>query len=672
MPKTSSAASSASYLSSSTKLPRLGSRKVIEEEDCPISSPERVERLSSANSKLQSPKSNYSSPTAKSGVSIRERAFSRARSGMVQPILLSSDDEDGNGGTFYLTEVGTMAKKKLRKKKIVGWNVKEVELTADGPLPFELKFDPLIDNLMKNIRISDSDIKAVFEKNFSPYNHLNRSIIQNSFWFVYSLFFQDKPEVCERFISELSLDSAKFALNLGRHHRDAFFEVYHLAVAYCILKALRKHFSACKKLFTTNFKVRVYEVICEVFLGIRYKREFLHSQRTKYFPKKSEDTFFEKLLRKQSKKSTETSKSKKKEVDQSTVSKSTTAPRPDSASEKEFYSSSEEEEETPDEMEEIDNTSKDHISDQIQKLGLDENYHALPSEVLEQEIEAIENRKKKLKLANKEASKSNVEQGKKQKELSPRIRNPEYFKYFSNGQTAPMQDKYWYTFQMSPLMLKALRKPPAEFALNYTSPELGKNKVRLIHKDGFSKPIFFGSLSDPNKLVNNVKKFQKVWNPDSIEEVEKVRQRLKTNKEMRKRSTQESDRDIRWIKGSTREELRVIEQEKREVLQNKDSVSNVCNQIIKKNIEESTSRAEKRYQTVPSSNFKGSAFATVLHENYNTMNKKLQKLDKLLSTTGDRCLITKEQHLKEEEDLGTDLDKKDPPKALNVSLFDYL
>ncbi|KAG2385913.1 hypothetical protein C9374_003062 [Naegleria lovaniensis] len=631
-----------------------------------------------------------SSRTNSGGGTPQVRSLSRIRSGIL--LLgssmnlhgsLSDDDEDENNSdrstsahTFHLTEVASalVMKKKMRKtKKIVGWTVKEVEIGMDSKLPFELKFNALINNLNKNIHFPDSEAKAMFEKHFDPNNELNRRIIENSFWFVFSVFFQDHSEVCERFISVLAKDVARFSLTLGRQNRDVFFEVYHLAVSYCILKAFRKHFSGSKKEFTTNFKTRVYELICEVFLGIRYKRDFLHIQRMKYFPKKSEDTFLEKLIRKQQTKknkmdSSSGSKAKKKE-DFTSMSRATSL-RPDSPPEGDFYSSSEEEDEIPDEMEEIENAStrQESVSDPIQKLGLDENYHCLPKEVLEQENEEIENMKKKMKMSNKATI--NPETGKKQKQLSPRMRNLDYVKHLSHSDI--MKEKYWGTFSMSPLMMRALGKPPPEFSLNYTSPEMGKNKVRLINKDGFSKPVFFGSLSDPQKLLNNVKKFQKVWHPDSLEEVGKVKERLKTNKELKERNTKEAQRDIRWIKGSTKEELKQIEKEKSDVLKNKETISTVCSQILKKRSEGTTSRVEKRYQGVESHNFKGTAFASVIYENYTDLNKKLTRLDKLLSATGDRCFITKEQHLKEEAELHYDLDTKDPPKAHNVSLFDYL
>lgn len=618
------------------------------------------------------------------------RSLSRLRSGVMllgsslnlRGSLSDDDDEENNSDrsnsahTFHLTEVASAIamKKKLRKtKKIVGWTVKEVEITMDNKLPFELKFTALVNNLNKNIHFSDAETKAMFEKQFDPNNELNRRIIENSFWFVFSVFFQDNSEVCERFISVLAKDVARFSLTLGRHNRDAFFEVYHLAVSYCILKAFRKHFSGSKKEFTSNFKVRVYELICEVFLGIRYKREFLQKQRMKYFPKKSEDTFLEKLIRKQQTKknkmdSSAGAKAKKKE-DFASISRAASL-RPDSPPEGDFYSSSEEEEEIPDEMEEIENAStrQETVSDPIQKLGLDENYHSLPKEVLEQEYEEIEAMKKRTKMANKTTI--NQETGKKQKQLSPRMRNLDYVKHLSHSDI--LKEKYWGTFSMSPLMMRALGKPPPEFSLNYTSPEMGKNKVRLINKDGFSKPVFFGSLSDPQKLLNNVKKFQKVWHPDSLDEVDKVKERLKTNKEIKERNVKEAQRDIQWIKGSIKEELKQIEKEKAEVLKNKESISGLCTQILKKRSEDASSRIEKRYQAVESHNFKGTAFASVIYENYSELNKKLSRLDKLLSATGDRCFITKEQHLKEEAELQYDLDTKDPPKAHNVSLFDYL
>jgi len=255
--------------------------------------------------------------------------------------------------------------------------------------------------------------------------------------------------------------------------------------------------------------------------------------------------------------------------------------------------------------------------------------------------------------------------------MSPRLQNADYVTFLS-GDSDKLKEKYWYTLSMSPLVMRAMKKVPPEFSLNYSTPELGKNVVRLIKKDGFSQPTFFGSLNDPKKLLSNIKKYHKVWNPESTSEIKISTMRQNLSKEMNQRNNREAKRDIHWIKSSTRAELTQIEKEKKDLIKNKANITQLCEQLVKKSEEEATSKTEIRYQTVESHNFKGSAFAGVVFENTTRLEKKLNKLQKLLNNTSEICFITKEEHKREEADLSCDLDSRDPPKALNVSLLDYI
>ncbi|KAL9656189.1 hypothetical protein ABK040_007806 [Willaertia magna] len=572
---------------------------------------------------------------------------------------------NNHNNLFALTEINgnnatspTMMRKRMKKtekkKKSVGWNVNEIEITENNPLPFNLKYNSLVDNLLKNIRFPDENSKRVFDKYFCPNNPLNQIILKDTFWFVFCTFFKPKDQPAGlRFVKELSVNTAKYFLSIKREDKDTFLDVYHFALSYCILKALKKHFSASKKLFTLNFQVRVYELICELFNGVKYKRESLIMKRIKYFPLKSEESYFEKLKRKQKKK--KNSKKKRSEslddrVDRESVdiSRATTSTsKTESYLEKDFYSSSEDEEDNSREFESVFYSQKQEpLSSVIQKLGIDENYHCLPVSFLDQEVESP---KKKIIQEEVALEVNNIN---KKKLLSPRITSSSYNEYFYSEEK--LKEKYWDTFTMSPLVNKALEKEPTEFAAK---------KVRLLHKDGTSNSLFRTCTEEDN--IKNISKYNEIWNPLSATEIKKSKLRQRAQHEQAIKNIKETRKDIKRIRQTAKEEKRILENERRDILNSKTKVSDLCKQIISeqgKNI-----KIERMFQS-ECLKFKGEYIASTLKEKSFVIEQKLAKVEKIILEARE-VEISKEEHQMAEQEMEIDYDKRDPPNGLNVSLF---
>jgi hypothetical protein len=234
----------------------------------------------------------------------------------------------------------------------------EIQFKSIHAPPIDIRYTELFENIADKIQLPSRAESEIFRKYFC--SEANQEITSRLFWYVFCAFFQpNELENTDEMMNDLSKLTTNFFWLMDKNHRNKFFDSYHIAMSFAIIKALQKHFPGSKKRFSSNFKLRVFELISELITGIRLRRYYLLGKRNKLFPRKKRD-ILEVLMHKQEKMRPPPSSRRKR--------------TPDTNFMKGFYSSSDEEEDDGIEAEVASmENSKEDIKSFTANLGRDDS-----------------------------------------------------------------------------------------------------------------------------------------------------------------------------------------------------------------------------------------------------------------------------------------------------------
>jgi len=155
--------------------------------------------------------------------------------------------------------------------------------------PFQIKTDILTRTVLSKMKLEPKK-QAMFAKHFDTEE--SKAIISDMFWFSFVAFFEpsklEEGEMLTHF-EKMAATTTKFFWNVKREERDQFFDMYHYAVSYSIVRALKKHFKGSKDYFTREWQLRVFELMSELFTGIRLRKNLLKQKCIQMFPQKKKD-----------------------------------------------------------------------------------------------------------------------------------------------------------------------------------------------------------------------------------------------------------------------------------------------------------------------------------------------------------------------------------------------
>jgi hypothetical protein len=554
--------------------------------------------------------------------------------------------------------------------------------------PIEIRFKDLFENVIGSIHIPDKSESAAFKEYFC--SEMSQKIISNLFWYVFCAFFQPNGLVSMQDIMEdLSKTSTQFFWFMKKEDRNSFFENYHLAVSFAINKALRKHFPGSKKRFTPNFKIRVFELVSEIVTGIRLRPSYLLRKKDKLFPRKKRDILEVLRREKEKMKNENVSRKKKKNAESPSAAEMAKSNKGFYSSSEEEEQGLEAEFNEIENFEDIMAPTKQLGANDIILLKYDKKKKdgkKIEEGDHEHEKEEDANKtniaeaamsfeaEKQQEGQPKEPPKKNDKEKEKQANVveamlkpSPRFESEVYRKALTQllmtkqgryvpterrsrtssrlsnreDEDAAMGDdegeseqtkrsasnisdrdkRFWSTYSMSPLVGRHVPKP---IEMKCSS------NGRLIKRNGFQNPHFFGGSMDEKRRRKQIIEYNKKWiNPPSMEHLQ-----------MSENMHQKWEDEItlaKTLKGAKpkknyKEEEDELIKERLDILNDKTGVkiNKLCSEMIAKHKEGAkTGQLETKYAKEEAHHFRGTTLAAYASETSQEVNKDIKKIDRL-------------------------------------------
>ena len=581
----------------------------------------------------------------------------------------------------FKSKMTGISQKKKRSILPSLYSVEDCKITSLLHPPFKVKTQKLTRIVMKKIKLTPQSQQDTFFTYFDTEE--SKMIISNMFWFVFCAFFDSEKlndDSMIEMIENVAKTATEFFWRMKKEDRDLFFDVYHYAVSYSIVRAMKKHFQGSKQFFTKEWQFRVFELLSEMFTGIRFRKNLVKSMCKKLFPIKKRD--FMAQLEMQKKKIQE--KSGYVEIEPQ--------------SKKGFYSSDEDDDlfgnsedenqseenrnedkiihgdDQEDHLDETDpellefvqqlsnptmvdtilssegfvgiDPSKDYVREQAKKVSKPvnrmiraQNQYNIRLEKLHQ-TESIATPKSMvsglvtpnaLQVRDSKIGKTRsfFDAEFEMKKQSPRYKTDGFrlllktiFLRMKSNCVSERDKKYWSTVGMSPLIGLCIREP-AEFH--------SSRSTRLIRKNSsIYNAMFFGSDYGPDKHERFVKQYKKTWvKPKSKQMFGKAQERQAIADEINKNKIQTLDRELEHIKKKNQQQQQEISFEKQYILEDEtgERVTNMSKVIVK----EHKSRVPKTYAESNGADFKGTQLAFYAQNNVSDVQAKLLHVDKVLN-----------------------------------------